>query len=115
MLDRPVRVHATAVRARTWRDELRRAGRFAGVTSAAVVLPDTSRIADSRLWEAEVLGVGVWLAGPGGLTEMIPASPGRPIQIGAALWRFEERAYQASLKASRPVPPLPGALPWPSE
>lgn len=106
LLDRPVRVDAALARvaspgcdvgrrAGSWRTCLRRAGRFVGVTGAVVVLPESIRVPETKLWEADVIGVGVWQEGPGELTELVPPGAYGPARLKAAVWRFEERAFRA--------------------
>lgn len=111
LLDRPVRVDAAVARVASpgrdgrrrgdsWRTCLRRAGRFVGVTAAVVVLPEWIRVPETKLWEADVIGVGVWQEAPGEITELVPPGPFVPARLQAAVWRFEERAFRAWREAT---------------
>lgn len=115
LLDRPVQVDAAvawvrprrdggARRAGSWRSSLRRAGRFVGVTSAVVVFPESARVPATKLWEADVLGVGVWQEGSDGPIELVPPAEFMTPRLKAAIWRFEERAFRAWLDPAAGVP-----------
>lgn len=85
-------VSLVVVPALSWRSGLRRAAAFQPF-AARVVLVDVPPGPD-LLWEADVLGVGVWRdRSPDPPEELLPPAPWRCVQVKAAGWRFRERAY----------------------
>lgn len=85
-----------------WGPALARAASFSPV-AASCVLMDRRNIPETRLWEADAAGVGVWARGDGGAPEQLVApAPFVQRYFKPAGWRFRERAYAAWLTTKRP-------------
>jgi hypothetical protein len=100
LLTPPVSVPLVLVRGRSWRRGLRTAGVFRPFAQRVLVLEDFRRDLAQLTWEADVLGVGVWLRTDSGTEQIVPPAPWRQRYFKAAGWRFRERAYQAWLNTS---------------
>jgi hypothetical protein len=102
------RVPLVVVRAARWRPAWRRANAFEPFATRVVLLsPAPARVADMA-WEADVDGIGLWVARPGGqIDEVVPPAPYVSRYIKPAGWRFAERAYAAWL-AAHPLPLITG-------
>jgi hypothetical protein len=100
LLSPPLTVVGAVVCGTGWRRPLQQAGRFTPFAQRLLVLEKTPP--SGRIWEAQVAGVGVWISRNGQLTEMCPPEPFKQRYWKAAGWRFAERAYAASLRASPP-------------
>lgn len=87
------------VRSRSWRDGLRAASVFEPFAQRVLILEDFGWDITQLAWEADLLGVGVWLQAGSGTREIVPPAPWRLRYFKAAGWRFRERAYQGWLKA----------------
>lgn len=99
VVDQPAVVHAAVVSGPGWRPLLRRASAFEGVCQRIVLLDAPARGLASRLWEADVLGVGVWRrTASGEIEEMLAPAAFVPSFIKPARWRFQEYAYAAYLR-----------------
>jgi hypothetical protein len=88
------------VRSRSWRRGLRAVSVFQPFAQRVLVLEDFRRDLAELTWEADVLGVGVWLQTDSGTQEIVSPAPWRQRYFKAAGWRFRERAYQVWLKTS---------------
>lgn len=98
----PVTVPLVVVRSSSWRHGLRRASAFEPFAQR-VLLIDSARLELHRVtWEADVLGVGVWVQTATGTEEILPPAPWRQLYAKAAGWRFRERAYCNWLTAVTP-------------
>jgi len=53
-------------------------------------------------WEADLLGVGVWLRTSTHIEQILAPAPWRQLYVKAAGWRFRERAYDRWLSATPP-------------
>lgn len=79
------------------------AARAAGGTGDALLVLEGFRQDLSQVaWEADVLGVGVWLQAGSGIREIVPPAAWRQQYVKAAGWRFRERAYNCWLSARPP-------------
>lgn len=87
------------VRSRSWRHGLRTASVFEPFAQRVLILEDFRRDITQLAWEADLLGVGVWLQADSGTREIVPPAPWRLRYFKAAGLRFRERAYQGWLKA----------------
>jgi hypothetical protein len=98
LLEQPVVVHAALVTGRGWRPLLRRAPAFDGVCQRVVLLDAEPRDLASRLWEADMLGCGVWCRMADGVVrEVVAPEVFVPSYFKPARWRFQENAYAAYL------------------
>lgn len=95
-------VALVVVESARWADALGRAAVFSSVAPRGVLL-DRAAIRDSRLWEADAAGIGVWARDADGTVDKLVA-PGPFVQryFKPAGWRFRERAYGAWLTSTRP-------------
>jgi len=98
----PVAVPLVLVRSRSWRRGLRTASVFEPFAQRVLVLEDFRQDLSKLAWEADVLGVGVWLKTGQGIREIVPPAPWRQRYVKAAGWRFRERAYSRWLSARPP-------------
>jgi hypothetical protein len=96
-----VSVPLVLVRSRSWRRGLRTASVFEPFAQRVLILEDFRRDLTQLAWEADMLGVGVWLQTDSGTREIVPPAPWRLRYFKAAGWRFRERAYQGWLRAKR--------------
>lgn len=105
-----VTVDLVVVRQSRWRAGLRAAAAFEPFAQRVLHLPQApGRIAD-LLWEADLLGIGVWVGGDDAPEQLLAPAPWRRRYVKAAGWRFAERAYAAWLSASC-LPGSPSAAP----
>jgi hypothetical protein len=115
-------VVAVLVDGRGWRRPLRRAAGYAQGYAQAVVMHDRRpRGFDTKAWEANFCGVGVWIRNRAGVEELLPPATFRPRRIGTTWWRFHETAYRRwlaqsedpalRLSAAQPLPPGQAPLP----
>jgi hypothetical protein len=102
VLVQPAAVPLVLVRSRSWRRGLRTASVFEPFAQRVLILESFGRDLGRLIWEADVLGVGVWLQTGSGTQEITPPAPWRQRYIKAAGWRFRERAYQSWLTATLP-------------
>lgn len=94
-------VSMVVVESGRWADALGRAAVFAPV-APRVVLIERGRVVESRLWEADAAGVGVWARDPDGtVAEVVAPAPFVRRYFKPAGWRFRERAYGAWLTPMR--------------
>jgi hypothetical protein len=99
----PVSVPLVVVRSSSWRRGLRRASAFEPFAQRVLILEGSHRDLDRLVWEADVLGVGVWAKDASRLREVLPPAPWQQKFAKGAGWRFRERAYLALLNATRPA------------
>lgn len=100
LLTRVVNVRLVIVQSDRWRQGLRRASAFEQFAQRVVLLARAPTNLDSKLWEADALGVGVWVQDGGDLRQLVAPAPWRPGYIKAAGWRFSERAYRGWRRAT---------------
>jgi hypothetical protein len=100
LLTPPLTVIAAAIRGKGWRHPLQRAGQFAPFAQRLLILDCMP--APQLMWEAAVVGVGVWVVEDGHLVEACPPEPFKRRYWKSAGWRFSEHAYAAWLSATRP-------------
>lgn len=98
----PAAVPLVLFRSRSWRRGLQAASAFEPFAQRVLVLEYFRRDLNRLAWEADVLGVGVWLQTSSGTREVVPPAPWHQRQVKAAGWRFRERAYQSWLTARSP-------------
>lgn len=98
----PVAVPLVLVRSRSWRRGLRTASVFEPFAQRVLILEDFRQDLNRLAWEADVLGVGVWLQTDSGTRQIVPPGPWRQRYDKAAGWRFRERAYHSWLNARPP-------------
>ncbi len=98
----PGTVQLVVVRASSWRTGLRRASAFAPFGRRVLLLEGEHRNLSQVIWEADVLGVGVWLRASTHTEELLQPAPWRQHYVKAAGWRFRERAYQRWLTSTPP-------------
>lgn len=97
----PLRVVGVAATGRKWRACLDRLSPFGPVCQRIVVLDDRrTGTVTPMLWEAEVVGAGVWLRGSGRVQVLLDPDPVIPRLRTAAQWRVEENAYAAWISAA---------------
>ncbi len=99
----PVSVPLVLVRSSSWRRGLQRASAFEPFAQRVLILEGNHQDLDSLAWEADVLGVGVWVKDASRLREVVPPAPWQQQFAKGAGWRFRERAYLALLNATRPA------------
>jgi len=102
VLVQPVSVPLVLVRSRSWRRGLRTASVFEPFAQRVLVLEGFRQDLSQVAWEADVLGVGVWLQTGSGTREIVRPAPWRQQYVKAAGWRFRERAYSCWLNARPP-------------
>lgn len=95
----PLEVRLVIVRSSRWRDGLRKAAAFEPFTQRVLLLPSALRNLSTVLWEADLLGVGVWTGTVDEPEQHLAPAPWHRQYVKAAGWRFAERAYAAWLKA----------------
>lgn len=95
----PLDVRLVIVRSSRWWDGLRRAAAFEPFAQRVLLLPSAPRNLSTVLWEADLLGVGVWTGTVEEPEQYLAPAPWHRQYIKAAGWRFAERAYAAWLKA----------------
>ena len=98
----PALVPLVLVRSRSWRRGLRTASAFEPFAQRVLILEDFRQDLNRLAWEADVLGVGVWLQTDSGTRQVVPPAPWHQHYVKAAGWRFRERAYHSWLSA-RPL------------
>lgn len=101
VLSYPVSVPLVLVRSRSWRRGLQRASAFEPFAQRVLILEGTHRNLCQLTWEADVLGVGVWIQDSAAIREVVAPAPWRQLYVKAAAWRFRERAYQSLVNAMR--------------
>lgn len=99
----PAAVPLVLVRSRSWRRGLRAASAFEPFAQRVLVLEGFRQDLTRLAWEADVLGVGVWLKAGSRTREVVAPAPWRQHYVKAAGWRFRERAYQCWLSARPPA------------
>lgn len=99
----PATVPLVVVRSSLWRRGLRRASAFEPFAQRVLLLDGAHRDLRRVTWEADVLGVGVWVHTSTGTEEVLAPAPWRQLYVKAAGWRFRERAYNSWLTAGRPA------------
>ena len=102
VLTYPVSVPMVLVRSRSWRRGLQRASAFEPFAQRVLLLEGADRDLYQLTWEADVLGVGVWIHDGRALQEVVAPAPWRQLYVKAAAWRFRERAYQGLVNAMHP-------------
>lgn len=98
----PATVPLVLVRSFSWRRGLRRASAFEPFAQRVLLLDGSRQDLRRVTWEADVLGVGVWVHTSTGTEEVLAPAPWRQLYVKAAGWRFRERAYLSWLNAARP-------------
>lgn len=96
----PATVPLVLVRSSSWRRGLRAASVFEPFAQRVLVLDGPRRNLHMVAWEADVLGVGVWVQTSAGTEEVLAPAPWRQRYVKAAGWRFRERAYDCWLNAA---------------
>lgn len=96
----PATVPLVLVRSSSWRRGLRRASAFEPFAQRVLLLDGSHRDLREVTWEADVLGVGVWVQTSTETEEVLPPAPWRQLYVKAAGWRFRERAYRNWLNAA---------------
>ncbi|MGH3939854.1 MAG: hypothetical protein ACRDTG_14740 [Pseudonocardiaceae bacterium] len=99
----PATVPLVVVRSSSWRRGLRRANAFEPFAQRVLILNHPRRDLPRLTWEADLLGVGVWIQTETGVEEVLTPAPWRQRYVKAAGWRFRERAYRSWLNAAPPV------------
>jgi len=102
LLAYPAAVPLVLVRGHSWRRGLRAASAFEPFAQRVLVLDGSHGNLHRLTWEADVLGVGVWLQTGLGIREVLPPAVWRQKYVKAAGWRFRERAYLGWLNTTRP-------------
>ena len=92
----PLTVLGALVTGSSWRVALRRAVSFGPFSQRIIMLNRAPASVDMLLLEAELAGVGVWLADGASTIELLAPEPFRLRYLKAATWRFAERAYRAA-------------------
>lgn len=100
MLTYPVSVPLVLVRSSSWRRGLQRACAFEPFAQRVLILEGTHRDLHRLTWEADVLGVGIWVEDGSQIREVLAPAPWRQLYVKAAGWRFRERAYLSWLNAT---------------
>ncbi|WP_146087493.1 hypothetical protein [Thermomonospora echinospora] len=90
----PVEVGLAMVPARSWRQGLELAGRFAPFCSRAMVLRRRPRDLDVLRMEADFYGIGVIVADEAEPEIVVPPQPFERRRFTAAGWLFLEETYQ---------------------
>lgn len=103
MLTYPVSVPLVLVRSSSWRRGLQRACAFEPFARRVLILEGTHRDLHRLAWEADVLGVGIWVEDGSRIREVLAPAPWRQLYVKAAGWRFRERAYLSWLNATHPA------------
>lgn len=88
------------VRSSSWRRGLRKASAFEPFAQRVLVLDRPRRDLHRVIWEADLVGVGVWVQTEKGTEEVLTPAPWRQRYVKAAGWRFRERAYHNWLNAA---------------
>ncbi|MFD9891555.1 hypothetical protein ACFWY9_19640 [Amycolatopsis sp. NPDC059027] len=88
-----VRVSLVVVRDTTWRVGLRRAAAFEPFAQRVLLLPSRPQRLDHKIWEADCLGVGVWVMDGDQIQQLVAPAPWKQHYVKAAGWRFTERVY----------------------
>jgi hypothetical protein len=101
-LVQPARVPFVVVRTSSWRRGLRRASAFEPFAQRVLLLEGEHRNLQQVTWEADLLGVGVWLRTSTHIEQILAPAPWRQLYVKAAGWRFRERAYDRWLSATPP-------------
>jgi hypothetical protein len=91
------------VRSASWRRGLRTASAFEPFAQRVLVLDNPRQDLVRVAWEADFVGIGVWLQTDSGIEEVVPPAPWWQRYVKAAGWRFRERAYHDWLSATHPV------------
>jgi len=99
MLTYPVSVPLVLVRSSSWRRGLQRACAFEPFAQRVLILEGTHRDLHRLTWEADVLGVGIWVEDGSQIREALAPAPWRQLYVKAAGWRFRERVYLSWLNA----------------
>lgn len=102
VLARPAVVALVVVRSRSWRRGLRTASIFEPFAQRVLLLEEFHGNLRPLAWEADMLGVGVWLREGSATREVVAPAPWRQQYVKAAGWRFRERAYRSWLNATHP-------------
>lgn len=88
-------VDVVIARSSRWQTGLRTAAAFAPFARRVLLLPRAPRLLHGRLWEADMLGVGVRIGTLTEFDEVLPPARWKRRFVKAAGWRFRERAYAA--------------------
>lgn len=99
----PATVPLVLVRSSSWRRGLCRASAFEPFAQRVLLLDGSRQDLRMVTWEADVLGVGVWVQTSTGTEEVLAPAPWRQLYVKAAGWRFRERAYHCWLNAAPPA------------
>lgn len=93
---RPLAVDLVVVRSSpgSWKDGLRRAGRFAPFSRRALLVDVAPGEREDLLMEAAFYGIGVFTPAAGGVDLVVEPRAYRPRRHTAAAWRFVEELYQ---------------------
>jgi len=91
---RPLRVDLIVARAKTFRVGLHAASQFAPFSRRAMLLEKAPRKLDEKLFEADFWGVGVLVAGEGGVRMLLEPAEYKAIRHTTAAWRFAEQVYR---------------------
>jgi hypothetical protein len=102
LLAAPAAVPLVLVRSQSWRRGLRTASVFEPFAQRVLILENSRQDLSRVTWEADVLGVGVWLKSGQNTREIVAPAPWQQRHVKAAGWRFRERAYSRWLSA-RPL------------
>jgi len=97
----PAAVPLVLIRSASWRRGLRTASAFEPFAQRVLILDGSCRSLREVTWEADCLGVGVWIENGAGTEEVVRPAPWRQRYVTAAGWRFRERAYGVWLSAAR--------------
>lgn len=98
----PVDVRLVVVRGRRWRTGLQTASAFEAFAQCVLWLPTPPREIANVLWEAQLIGIGVWAGSSDEPAQLLAPAPWRRRYVKGATWRFAERAYAAWLNATHP-------------
>lgn len=100
LLTPPLTVIASVVRTSNWRQAAQRASQFMPFSQQIVMLEQISIPRCDYEWEAQLTGIGVWLANDSEPIELVAPKPFVRNYWKPAGWRFAERAYCLQLTSS---------------
>lgn len=99
----PATVPLVVVRSSSWRRGLRTVSAFEPFAQRVLLLTSPRRDLHRVTWEADLLGVGVWVQSEKGVEEVLAPAPWRQLYVKASGWRFRERVYRCWLNAALPA------------
>lgn len=105
----PVSARFAVVAARTWRDGLAKAGRFAPFCARAILLPTPPADVDDARMQASYYGIGLCVFTAGTLRMLIDPQPYIRQRHSSAQWWFTEELYRQVAQSHIAMPRSTGA------